>query len=91
MFVLPASGGSSFCGMVIDDYVGICCQLDDAGVLCVSSLELIGATPIMKMCVVLAMDSSRKSSRGPGSFGVVVVVYQCCCGCVGGCAAAEPE
>ena len=90
MFVLPASGGSSLCGMVIEDCVGICCQLDDAGVLCVSSLELTGAAPIINMCEVLAMDSSRNSSRGPFSTGVVTVCQCCCCWAVG-CAADEPE
>ena len=92
MLVLPISGGSSFCGIVIDDSVGICCQLDDAVLLCVSSLELIGAVFIINMWEVLAMDSSRKSSRGPCSMGVVIVC-QCCCGCVNlvGCGAAEPE
>ena len=65
MLVLPASGSSSLREIVSEDSVGIRCQLDDAGVLCVSSLELTGADPIIKMCVVLAMDPSINSSRGP--------------------------
>ena len=93
--VLPASGGSSkfplsLCGMVSDDSVGICCQLDDdAGVLCIPSLVLIGTAFIMNMCVGWAMDSSRNSSRGPGS--LEVAVNQCCCDCGVGWVDDEPE
>ena len=83
---LPASGGSSLCGMMSEDSVGVCCQLDDAGVL---SLGLMGAAFIINICVALAMDSSRNSSRGPGS--LEVVVNQCCCGCGEGCVDDEPE
>ena len=85
-------GGCSLAGKLCEEFVGICCQLDDAVVFVSSSL--VRAAVIINTCEVLAMDSSRNSSRGPVSVcGVSLMVSQCCCVGAVGCEGegAEPE
>ena len=75
-------GGCSLAGKLCEELVGIWCQLDDDAAVFVSS-SLVGTALIMKTCDVLATDSSRNASRGPGSVcgcqgGASLIVSQCC-------------
>ena len=81
MLGFPTDGGCSLVGKLCEELVGICCQLDegcqldDAAVFVSSSLVI--AAFIINTCEVLAMDSSRNSSRGPDSFWEELT-SQCC-------------